>query len=628
MQGAGQRREGDAPAPLAWRPRLASDGRPEGDAITEDSRMTKHAAIHQYALVGIATILAFVMALAACADASPATPTPAPSAPTTGWGERTYIVFPIGETTLAERIARSDVVARVRLRSVSAGSERWKFEDDPVMHVGTLEHRFEVLEYLKGSGTGEIVALAYGPDLARETSELAAADGTNLLGRRDTRWDAREAIVFLEADHEWMPDLPKAGRYLLGSVWATRGVSGDYYSINSRSHKNWLPAADAAAGGASETDGTKRFLLAAPRTDGAAGQTDTPTITLDDLMAQIARIVGDVTAGGGSDAYEACLNEKNRLAREVSDALAVRDGVYPTIPFKASIGSGQAAGTQAYLFSEAWPDVPLAELIGNGEYRVIGRDGMLFAPQQQTGAFETARPLPSGEYKFNPYYIDNAYKPCEAMPEELKTFYEVTVTVTAPSGTVHEAFFDLLVGAAGVPLPSDFTVGGAGTAIHWLEWRDGTVLLLMAPYVDLKGHTLDFIALNGTVVLSLDAGAATADPAAGTLTWAVASQPWREGDELMLRIRKGAAGPTGTPTPPPTPTPTPAPPPTAEPPIRYAPAWQPTGAHPGGYARWLWKIAPSTFEERTFHSDVIVRARFVSATVGAGVAVLSRLGSG
>ena len=47
----------------------------------------------------------------------------------------------------------------------------------------------------------------------------------------------------------------------------------------------------------------------------------------------------------------------------------------------------------------------------------------------------------------------------------------------------------------------------------------------MVPYVDLKGHTLDFISLDGTV----------------------ASQPWREGDQLMLRIRKGATGPTPIP---------------------------------------------------------------------------------
>ena len=165
---------------------------------------------------------------------------------------------------MAERIALSNVVARVRLRAVVAGTERWKFDDGPIMHVGTLEHRFEVLEYLKGSGTGEIVAIAYGPDLARATPEHAAADGTYLLGNRDPRWDARDAIVFLEDDHEWLLDLPTAGRYLLGSVWTSRGVSGDYYTINSRSDKNWLPAADAAAEDASGRSGALRFLLDAP----------------------------------------------------------------------------------------------------------------------------------------------------------------------------------------------------------------------------------------------------------------------------------------------------------------------------------------------------------------------------
>ena len=346
---------------------------------------------------------------------------------------------------MAERIARSDVVARVRLRAVVAGTERWKFEDDPIMHVGTLEHRFEVLEYLKGSGTGEIVAIAYGPDLARATPELAAADGTYLLGNRDPRWDARDAIVFLEDDHEWLLDLPKAGRYLLGSVWVSRGVSGDYYSIKSKSDKNWLPAAESAAAGATGTSGSQRFLLAAPIA-GASGQTDeasAPTITLDELKAQVSGVELEVTTGGGSDAYRACIAEKHRMAREVR-YLVGADGVYASIQFDAPIGSGQAAGTHAFMYSDALPaNAPTPDqLRGNGEYRIVGRDNALFVPRQQTGAYETARPLPAGEYKFNPYYIDNAYKICEAMPEEHKTFYDVTVTVTAPSGTLHEALFD------------------------------------------------------------------------------------------------------------------------------------------------------------------------------------------
>ena len=48
---------------------------------------------------------------------------------------------------------------------------------------------------------------------------------------------------------------------------------------------------------------------------------------------------------------------------------------------------------------------------------------------------------------------------------------------------------------------------------------------------------MDFIALDGSVPLSLKVADATVDSANDTLSWTVASQPWNDGDKLMLRIR-------------------------------------------------------------------------------------------
>ena len=45
--------------------------------------------------------------------------------------------------------------------------------------------------------------------------------------------------------------------------------------------------------------------------------------------------------------------------------------------------------------------------------------------------------------------------------------------------------------------------------------------------------------MDGSVSLSLDAEDATVDAASDTLSWSVASQPWEDGDTLMLRIRRG-----------------------------------------------------------------------------------------
>ena len=60
----------------------------------------------------------------------------------------------------------------------------------------------------------------------------------------------------------------------------------------------------------------------------------------------------------------------------------------------------------------------------------------------------------------------------------------------------------------------------------------------MGTHVSLSGHVLEFIALDGNIILSLFADDATANSTAGTYTWTMSSQPWADGDKLMLRIRQ------------------------------------------------------------------------------------------
>ena len=62
--------------------------------------------------------------------------------------------------------------------------------------------------------------------------------------------------------------------------------------------------------------------------------------------------------------------------------------------------------------------------------------------------------------------------------------------------------------------------------------------LEVTPNGALADHMLDFIELDGTVSLSLDVVDATVDSANDTLSWSVASQPWEDGDKLMVRIRE------------------------------------------------------------------------------------------
>ena len=74
------------------------------------------------------------------------------------------------------------------------------------------------------------------------------------------------------------------------------------------------------------------------------------------------------------------------------------------------------------------------------------------------------------------------------------------------------------------------------------------MVLTLSPYVSLARRAVDFISMDGSLSLSLGVAAATADSAAGTLSWPVALRPWKAGDKLMLRVRAappGPAAPTG-----------------------------------------------------------------------------------
>ena len=204
-------------------------------------------------------------------------------------------------------------------------------------------------------------------------------------------------------------------------------------------------------------------------------------------------------------------------------------------------------------------------------FRLVSVHEDLFA-YDYPGYVSSLRPLAEGTYTFNPSYVPLEYVICNGQVEEEKTRIEVIVTVTAPTGTLHEAFFDPVAlsgggvgatGSSGVIDPDGFTVGSDDVEIDGLEWRSGSVVLELDDYVSLSGQALDFIELDGSIDTSLDIADATVNQTAATWTWSVASQPWDDGDLLMLRVRDSSVTPPPPPppaTPTPTPTATPIPP--------------------------------------------------------------------
>ncbi len=491
-----------------------------------------------------------------------------------------------GPASLEERIAGAEVIVRATLSSVTSSITRWDPEypevfgivvSKDITYLGTLEYTFAVSEYLKGTGDDEIVAVVYHHDLVGHASTGdALQDGADLLAARDARWDNRQAILFLQEQHPkgFMPDFPVADRYVLGMIdpsygWSRSGVfMGDFYTIVSPNDKAWLPAAAVALGGPSGSgprgnSRAIRFLLNAPgiqsaggvagsSTRGVSGTSDSSTITLAQMKAKVRAIEQEVIDGGGSDAYRACIAKKYEEEAYIAWLMEGRVGKYPVQRHDYTMASGQPVGTRvrgtyspdraAELRAEHGDMSPPP---GYNVFQLLDNEAGLFN-SDWTGEVRTTRPLPVGEYKFTGNWVPKVFLVCDGQPEEQKKDGLDVLTVTAPAGTVHEAFFDpQTIGSGdgylssgnlstGDLSPAAFTTGDTTTTITSIYGTGDAVTMILSPYVDLTTHIFDFITGDGTTMLSLTG--ATGDSAAGALTWGVSKQPWSSGDELMLRI--------------------------------------------------------------------------------------------
>ena len=325
------------------------------------------------------------------------------------------------------------------------------------------------------------------------------------------------------------------------------------YSVDTLS-RAWLPAQDTPAEGGTPT----AFI-----TDGA--QSPSPTITLADLRARIAALAAELQAGAGVDGYAACIY--GRILRERYNRA---DPWTPPL-IEAALASGVSTGSEVYKAKNNHRDPQYHR------YWLSGPNAALFQPvivdddgQSSTGYTRTltaARPLPAGEYDV--FYNSQLYSrfSCAFVPDD--AYLAVTVTVTAPAGTAHEAFFDPAALGSGVvgrdaargvlaPAAGGAASGGATGAaassgaatLRRLTWDAGQ-LRLDVTGTTLAGQQLELIRLNGTVGLTLrgDAATATATADGHELRWPVCTQPWQPGERLMLRISPAPAGdPPAAPT--------------------------------------------------------------------------------
>ena len=434
-----------------------------------------------------------------------------------------------GLISLEETILMSDVIAVVDLDRVDRGVGVWKF-DTEVGYSKTLEFTFQVKEYLKGSGGDRIVGVVF--DWSQVFNTAAGANlGIEPDPDRKGHWDNRTAVVFLRDDGK-DPDVNwDADRYYLG---ISDDWEGESYSVANRYYRAWLPAA-------SDSDDEQRFLL-----EPDLGNSSPQTITLDDLRLMVSAF--DSVLAGQTDAYKDCVLFNYRWQREVRYFKESLGGTYYYARDDTYVDSGMPKGAKvftdqaAFFVEEQMRTAPPDKL---GQYVLAGRDEQYFRGALP-GEIFTDRPLPAGTYRVNYSYLPYPAPICGAtVPEDEMGRLELFVNVTAPEGTLHEAFFDpvedgkavLAGGANGVLEPAAFTnANGASATLQRIAWEDNAVKLTLSPHNGIAGHTVYFIALDGSVALSLKVAEAEVDETAGTLTWKVESQPWQAGDKLMLRI--------------------------------------------------------------------------------------------
>ena len=490
---------------------------------------------------------------------------------------------------MERRIADSDLIAIVSLSSVVSAVETIT-ENGQTGYMGALKFTFAVQELLKspaGSTPTQVVTMVGSKQGYAERSD-AQVIADRMASERDTQWDNRNAIIFVSTHSLDYPATSSNDLYYMAYIDYTYGL-GDGYSLASERNRLWLPEVqtgsdDGGGAGGAAASTQRRFLTAMPQrspstsagTANLPNDAETPSILLSELKSKIATINAELSTNT-AEGYQYCVRLKYRRAQEKQIwALQGREYDRPQT-FESEIGSGLAEGI--VVIDSTWNAVYDADG-WESRSEFIGADAALFRVRQKTettrtevtplwitnsyGAFkkkinyevwddplETVRPLPAGTYDLTWKFYRAGLVLCD--PSYVKN-NKVTVTVTAPAGTLHEVFFDPVTdGSAiaadasnGVLKPASFTdANNASATLQRIEWASGTVKIKVSPHTGLTGQTVDFIELDGSVSLSLGADDATVDAANNTLSWAVASQPWHDGDKLMLRIHKAVPASEG-----------------------------------------------------------------------------------
>ena len=424
-----------------------------------------------------------------------------------------------GPASVEEMIAWSDIIVRARFVSVRPVGVR-STRENSTNYVGGLEVTFTALEYLKGADQGRTIrAVMVGADTIEAEGNYTAATeaealelGRPLLELRDSRWDRREAIIMLTTNEH--------GYLRLGLL----GPGPIKSTVADTSLRSWLPDASPPSTGdngkGGKSLGQRHFLTGEPTGSSARASESgpaRPNVSLDALKELIAENKRQLAAGDGSREYSKCLAWtlwENRLY-----------GMEDVHEF-GTIGSGLPAGTEVVATQpiidynlQRYGDVKPEDYPSHLTW-FEGPAGHL-VEDLYPGYVVTTRPLPAGQYIAYGKGRSEEMVICEGKRTVSSV---INMTVTAPAGTIAEAFFDPVADGSAI---------AATTTIGTFSYQDNTIRVDLS-VATAPNQTIEFIELDGDIGLSLavsDAGNAN-----GVLSWTVTEQPWESGDLLMARV--------------------------------------------------------------------------------------------
>ena len=416
---------------------------------------------------------------------------------------------PFGPPTLDERIFFADVIALVRPISVEPLILTLNQTDEKgqTLYSPAVQTRFTVVEYLKGDGGSEVVADAKNFNTRLSSSDQALQIAENKASAQLSGLGSDEAVVFLRGS-EYYPNM-------------VEDISLKSDEIEWRQH-NTEYGIFSSGGEISSASTTFRTA-----SESYADTERTETFSIDVLRERIDAMEALLREGEGIEGYEQCLWSK--FQQENYLRTWIMASVYDIGTFESGMHVGFVLQEFSTTYPRQWFTGGDAHLFNYGSYEVT-----------------TTRPMPAGAYEVNEHFQKSEWTPCDYVPPPATWRY----TFESAADVLHEAFFDPVAIGDAVGADSDNGVLRPETLntddedevdFRRIDWQDGQATLELSPSVDLTGHKLDFIVLDGSVSLRLafeDAGVTEEDGIA-TLTWGVCEQPWEEGDLLMLRIADG-----------------------------------------------------------------------------------------